>query len=38
MGAPPAASAGRAVAPENFYRTGEFRPLFEHFVRAVKGE
>lgn len=24
--------------PENFWRTGEFRPLFEHFVRAVKGE
>jgi putative glutamine amidotransferase len=21
--------------PENFYRTGEFRPLFEHFVRAA---
>jgi putative glutamine amidotransferase len=24
--------------PENFWRTGEFRPLFEHFVRAVRGE
>lgn len=22
--------------PENFWRTGEFRPLFEHFVRAVE--
>lgn len=24
--------------PENFWRTGEFRPLFEHFVKAVRGE
>jgi putative glutamine amidotransferase len=24
--------------PENFWRTGEFRPLFEHFVRAARGE
>lgn len=24
--------------PENFWRTGEFRPLFEHFVQAVRGE
>jgi putative glutamine amidotransferase len=23
--------------PENFYRTGEFRPLFEQFVRAAAG-
>lgn len=23
--------------PENFWRTGEFRPLFEHFVRAAGG-
>ncbi len=23
--------------PENFWRTGEFRPLFEHFVQAVRG-
>jgi putative glutamine amidotransferase len=23
--------------PENFYRTGEFRPLFEQFVRAAGG-
>jgi len=24
--------------PENFWRTGEFRPLFEHFLRAARGE
>ncbi|MCC7243465.1 MAG: gamma-glutamyl-gamma-aminobutyrate hydrolase family protein [Acidobacteria bacterium] len=23
--------------PENFWRTGEFRPLFEHFVRTANG-
>lgn len=23
--------------PENFWRTGEFRPLFEHFVHAANG-
>jgi putative glutamine amidotransferase len=23
--------------PENFWRTGEFRPLFEHFIRAAGG-
>jgi putative glutamine amidotransferase len=24
--------------PENFWRTGEFRPLFEHFLRAARGD
>jgi putative glutamine amidotransferase len=24
--------------PENFWRTGEFRPLFEHFLQAARGE
>ena len=24
--------------PENFWRTGEFRPLFERFLRAARGE
>jgi gamma-glutamyl-gamma-aminobutyrate hydrolase PuuD len=24
--------------PENFWRTGEFRPLFEHFLAAARDE
>jgi putative glutamine amidotransferase len=24
--------------PENFWRTGEFRPLFESFLRAARGD